>query len=467
MNFVFSNFITLRPGWFAIKAIIKQITFRDVGKIVEIEPGAFDDCTFRSVSKMELRGTAIKVLQDRALNGLNNLKSLSLYGNTHMTAIEENALDPLYQLEEFIMEDHKQLSDLNNVTGKIHWKYLHSLILTKNSFRSTIKKPTFKGCNGVKILNLSHSGIDTIGPESFDPMDKTIEVLDLSYNTLKHLPSGLLANMIRPNLQLYLGNNLWDCNCAAAELQEYELNNYRLICDAPLICETPSWQKENQMRNVSLIECFETTSSTDETLPSTSAFATTTPVTLEYLRCSNGTSSIPHFIALDTEYQFFNIKQEELGRVSIQIHSPDSSLAMVVINDHDYAARCEYDLKKTIFFDSLNPVAGHLFCLIKKTSYATSPRNCLPFHFFNGTNMVWSRGKIVITVVCSLALAIVLGAIIGWLLICRYRRVFKSKNILRCDSSRNSINSKIISAELNHKGSFFMDNNRTNITLRY
>lgn len=188
-----------------------MLTFRDSGKIVQIQPGTFDDCTFRSVLNLEIKGTAMTVLQKGALVGLNNLKILSLYNNTQMKSIEANALEGLFLLEEFVMEEHRQLSELNNITGTIEWKYLRSLRLGKNCFLSTIKRPTFEGCTRVQILNLSNSDIDTIGPHSFEPMEATIEILDLSNNRLKHLPSGLLDNMIRPNVRFLFSKNLWNC----------------------------------------------------------------------------------------------------------------------------------------------------------------------------------------------------------------------------------------------------------------
>lgn len=464
MQFVFSNLTILRPGWFVNSAVIKKLTFRDTRKIVQIEPGAFDDCTFRSVSNMELKDTAITVLQNGAFSGLNNLRTLSLYGNNQMKAVEAKVLEGLYKLEEFTMEDSTLLSDLNNITEKIQWMYLRSLRLSKNCLLSTIKKPTFKGCTQVELLNLSNSEIDAIGPQSFEPMEATIEVLDLSNNHLIHLPSGLLENMIRPNSRFLLSKNLWDCECVSLELQGYEINNPNLIVDGPLICETPRYVKDFEMRNVSLSQCFSTTPSYSSTPYTTPADA---PPNLDRFKCFDQTDSYSSFsIAVETEYQFFNIKQEAVGKVSIEISYPDQSLALVFINDHNYEASCQYDLKRVMTFDSLYPKAGYLFCLIKKTSYFTSPRNCVPFHF-NDTNFFWSRDKIIIALVCSFALAFILGLIIGWLIICRYRRAFKSKDVLRYESSRNS-RTKIITDDFNswsnyNRGTFYTNNASANL----
>ncbi|XP_037042311.1 uncharacterized protein LOC119078734 [Bradysia coprophila] len=433
MTFVFSNVTTLRPGWFVHNALITRITIRDVGSITDIEPGAFEDCTFRYVWSLELRGTAIIYLKKGALAGLNNLKSLSLYANNEMMGIEENALLGLYQLEEFTMEEQKLLSDLTNITETIEWKYLQSLNLSKNSFGLTILAPIFEGCARVRNLILSNSEIEVIGANAFEPMEHTIEILDLSNNQLKHLPNGLLGNMIRPNVKLYLSRNLWDCSCVAKELQEYAINRPYLIVDSPLICETPLSENGNCMENVS-IECYSTPYPYE---PTTDSLAP--DKNLNYLSCSDQSGPNQPSIAVETEFQFFKIKQEGDDKIVVETNYPDSSLALVYVNDHDYHAKCQYNLKRIMEFDSMNPKAGYLFCLMKKSSTATSPRNCLPFHF--ETKFVWGRDRILVTLVCSFALAIVIGVIIGCLFICRYRRV--SRAVSRQDS-RYSKGRKVI-----------------------
>lgn len=450
---------TLSKGWFVNNAMIKKVTIRDVGGIVQIEPGAFDDCTFRLVSSLELRGTAVSILMKGALAGLNNLRILSLYGNTEMIEIEENALEGLFQLEEFIMEEQKKLSDVGNVTGKIEWKYLHSLTLTKNSFGSTIEYPTFLGCTRVKRLNLSNSEIEAIGPNSFEAMAETIEILDLRNNRLKSLPSGLLENLIRPNVRLYLSNNLWDCGCAAWELQAYDIQyNSSLIVDSPLMCETPITERGCAMANVSISACFYPT--TPYTNEPTSTPISESPGNLDHLTCSDQNDLFQSDIAVETEYQFFTIRQETAGKVSIEINYPDSSLALVYIDDHDFRARCQYNLKRRMAFDSLNTNAGHLFCLIKKSSHTTSPRNCLPFHF-NETNFSWGRDKIVITLVCTFAVAAVIGIVVGWVLIRRYRRAGKSKDVIR-HGPRNS-RTKMINDEANSSSRGYSSSTGTNL----
>lgn len=436
-----------------------MITVRDQGFVIQIDPGAFDDCTFRLVWSLELKGTAVTTLKKGALTGLNNLKVLSMNGNTEMNEIEENAFEGLFQLEEFIMEDQKQLTDLSNITGRTVWKYLNSLKLTENSFGSTITKPTFEGCSRVQKLNLSNSEIEAIGPHSFEPMKETLEVLDLRNNCLKNLPGGLLANLIRPNVQFYLSNNLWDCGCTSYELQGYVINNSSLIDDLPLICKTPQLEKGNSMQNVLISECHSPT--TYEPTIST----TESPINLDHLSCFDQNDSDQSNIAVETEYQFFNIIQEEAGKVTIEINAPDTSLALVLINDHDYKARCQYNLKRRISFDSLNTNAGHLFCLIKKSSYTTSPRNCLPFHF-NEKSFIWGRDRIIIALVCSFALTTVIVLIIGWVLIRRYRRAFNSEQV-SLHGSRNS-RTKIMSEDFNswstyQRGKYFMDFNGSNL----
>lgn len=460
--FFFNNVITLRAGWFVQNASITKVTIRGGGSLTDIEPGAFEDCTFRYVQSLELRGTAIRYIRKGTLAGLNNLKSLALYGNNNIKSVEENALLGLYQLEELTMEEQKQFSDLTNITGKIEWKYLRSLNLSKNCFAFSILAPIFKGCERVKILILSNSEIEAIGPNSFKPMEQTIEILDLSNNRLRQLPSGLLTKLIRPNVQIYLSNNLWDCSCAAKELQALEIIHPDLIFDSPLKCESPLSEKGNCIVNVS-IECYYTTTVEPTYEPTESL--TPPDRNLNFLTCSDQTGPNPPSIAVEMEYLFFKVRQEGEDTIIVETNYPDSSLALVYVNDHDYHAKCQYNLKQKMEFRSVNPKAGYLFCLMKKTLYSTSPRNCLPFHF--QTNYIWLRDRILVTLVCTFSLAIALGVIVGCLLICRYRRV--SRVVSRQESRESK--AKMIIDEFNawsayqHR-KFFMHSNYGKTNLR-
>lgn len=435
-----------------------------MGAITDIEPGAFQDRTFRQVWDLEIRGTAITCLQRGALAGLNVLKSLSLYANHYLKEIQEDALLG-FNLDQFTMEEQKQFSDLANVTQKIEWKYLRSLNLSKNSFKQTIRAPIFKGCSGVKQLILSYSEIEAIGVNAFEPMEGGIEILDLSNNRLKRLPSGLLTKLIRPSVQLYLSNNLWDCSCTAdaKELQEYEINNPGLIIDCPLICESPPTERGKAVKNVPM-ECFSSSSSSTTTTTTTTYEPTEFPdKKLNYLSCPDHTGHQPD-IALETEFQFFKITQEGGEKIIVEMNYPDSSLALVYVNDYDYHAGCQYNLKRRMEFKSVNSKAGYLFCLIKKSSYETSPRNCLPFHFH--TEFSWSRDRILITLICSFALAIGLGLLVGGLFVCRYRRASRATIRQGSRDSRTRMIDELNIWSSYHHRKFFMHSTKNGTNLR-
>lgn len=434
---------------------------KDVGNITDIEPGTFDDCTFRNVLSLHLIGTGLSFIRQGALAGLSNLKTLALYENYELKGVDENALEGLVQLEEFILQDQKQFKNLSNVTEKMQWKYLRTLTLTKNSLGSVIKRPTFKGCARVEKLNLSSSEITAIGLDSFEPMRKTLLTLDLSNNRLKTLPSGLLANLFGSNFKIYLSKNLWACDCSALELREYEISN--LITDSPLACDSPDEEKGNCVGDFSVTNCYSST--TFPTVP----YETTnswdydeSEENLDHLMCLDDIDSYC-YISLATEYQYFTIRQESDNSVVIQINNPDSSLALVYTNDRDYKANCKYNLLRRMEFRSLNQDAGYIFCLIKKSSHATSPRNCLPFHF-TAADYSWTRDRIVLILVCTFALLVVIGLVLGGTLFWRYRKAVRINALVRKRSgdSRTKKSSDDFNSTYQRK-KMFLDLNSSNL----
>lgn len=433
---------SLHPGWFKSSAIINKITIRYgnflAGNIIDIEPGAFNDCTFRKLTQLTIRKTGITALKRGVFEGANSLKILILDDN-RISQIDEYALDPLYQLENMSVINQMQVENLINITGVTQLKQLHTLTLSNNNLGSSIDAETFKGCIRVETLILSNSSIRTIGIGSFDHMEGTIRFLDLSNNHLKNLPSNLLANMIKPNMRFILSHNLWECDCPSLVGRWWDVNNSSFLIDPPLICDNP--EKGEEIQNVDLNQCEPTlppmpeipTTESTNCEPTTESPKTSTlqPPYLDRLSC-NRTGTL----YLEPVFQYFNIKQINMGKVSVGMTLNDPTLSIVLINDHD-EAECRYDLNRQMYFDDMRTNSAHLFCVIKKNSYTTSPKNCFPFHFTETTS-IWGHDEIIIALVCSIVLSLVVGILIGWFLSCRYQRTFKGKSSLQYTSSTTS-----------------------------
>lgn len=435
------------------------------------------------MQEIELRGTGISILKNGVFEGASSLKRVLLTNNQYMQVFEENVLDPLYHLEDLKMTGQTRFENLINMTGTTQLKNLRTLTLDNNNFGSTINAETFKGCNSVETLILSNSSIQAIGIGSFDHMAATIQFLDLSHNQLTHLPSNLLENMIKPNMQFYLSFNLWHCDCETFELRWWDVSNSSAIIDSPLMCETPAMENGTEVGNADHIMCQPTTTETTPTI-TTPTEATTTPTettsTPETPTVPDNTTSgwpstttmqppnldrvncmYDKHLYLEKVYQYFNVKQLEMGKVSVETNIPDNSLSMVVVNDNE-EDRCRYDINRQMIFDNLNPNSAHIFCLVKKNSYSTSPKNCLAFNF-NQTNSIWYHDEIIIALSCSIVLSLIVGILIGWLLSCRYHRVFKAKESLQYQSSTTSrkTTSEDLSISDYHGGKFSLDSGPT------
>lgn len=411
--------------------------------------------------ELEIRATAVSILKRGVFEGVSSLKILRLTNNTAMQVIEESALEPLYQLEDLRIISDNHFENVINVTGTTQLKYLHTLKLTANNFGTTINAETFKGCINVVTLDLSNSLIQTIGIGSFDHMIETIQYLDLRKNQLTYLPSNLLENMIKPNMEFYLSLNLWNCECDYLQLQWWDVSNTSSIIDSPLMCETP--ENDTEIANADRSICEPIPSETTLT-PTTTPDPTTedptpenTTPTLKPPNVDRVNCMYDKYLYLEKVYQYFDVKQLEMGKVSVETNYFDQSLSMVLVNDNE-EAQCRYDLNKQMIFDNLNPNSVHIFCLVKKNSYTTSPKNCVAFNFTE-TLSIWGHDEIIIALVCSIVLSLIVGVLIGWLLSCRYNRFFKAKESLQYKSSTTS--RKTVSEDLSisdyNGGKFSLD----------
>ncbi|KAJ6642362.1 Leucine-rich repeat-containing protein 4C [Pseudolycoriella hygida] len=432
------------PGWFKVNATINKITIRDdqyFPVIAEIEPGAFDDCTFRKMTELVIRRTNITILKRGMFEGANSLKKLTFEQNIAMQEAEENVLDPLYQLEEMIMTQQPQFENSMNLTGAARLNRLCSLSLTLNNFSSSINANTFKGCVHVQTLRLASSSIQTIGDGSFDHMMETIMLLDLSNNQLKHLSPDLLANLIKPNMKIYFQSNLLDCGCDSLELQLWLANIPSSTFNSSMVCHMP--EQGTQLTDVDLSFCAPITSPAHPTYTSEKTTEQMTSI-LDRVNCVNEKQSSGQ-LYLEKIYQYFSVKQVEMGKVSVDISSPDATLSMVAINDNNEAV-CRYDIYRQMTFDNLDQTSAHTFCLIKKDSYTTSPKNCFSFRF-QDTRSIWGHDEIIIALVCTMVLSLIVGVLCGWLLSCRYQRFFKAKESVKYQSSERSTSRTVTEIE--------------------
>lgn len=437
----------ISPGWLSTDTFINKITISR-GTVIEIEPDAFNNCTLRRLTELVIERTQITCLRTGVFEGANNLKTLTLEGNEDLQLIEKYTFDSLYQLEEVRMVEHPKLGSLQNFTGISQFNLLRTLTLSSNNFGESINAGTFKGCSQVEALNLANSSIKVIPPGTFNPMINTLRFLDLSNNQIKHLPGELFR--IGQSAQIFLANIPWVCDCSSLELQMWYKNSSDLIVDAPLYCDMPPLEHGKEVLDVDLSNCDDytsvapppperpsTTANTLDTTQTTVAVSTSAPPSsfTHPLECSNDKYALG-YLYLEKVYQYFSVTKVGTGKVSVEISSPDSSLSMIVTNNKDEAC-CRYNINRQMTFDGLDESAVYVFCLIKKTSSGTSPKNCLPFHF-ESTTSIWGHDEVIIALVCSIVLSLIVGILCGWLLSCKYKRTFKRRESLQYQSSGRS-----------------------------
>ena len=84
------------------------------------------------------------------------------------------------------------------------------LIISANGIKSLPSKKSDHNFNDVTIIHASHNSIQKI---SVDNIPDRLEILDLKFNQLSHIPADVVAKFTKLHL-LHLSDNPWDCTDA-------------------------------------------------------------------------------------------------------------------------------------------------------------------------------------------------------------------------------------------------------------
>lgn len=210
--------------------------------VKEICANAFNSGALQFTRTLAIYNLKALSLHSDMFNGLQSLQNLYLY-KVHIITFPTYFLKLIGQRLNQLMvyrATSTAVAEIASLTGST---YLFKLEWTRvmGNLRDTLNEYTFIGiCETVIVLELSSSGIQSIGPRTFDKM-KSLQLLSLDKNQLTTVGGNLFDAIYRnQNISIILYDNPWDCDCNLVDFRN-DLHAYPLIfAGNDLVCETPS-----------------------------------------------------------------------------------------------------------------------------------------------------------------------------------------------------------------------------------
>lgn len=222
--------------WFQLKDTI----------ISEIKTDALNSPVFRNLEHLEIFYCPLRVLKNGSFNGLVRLKILSMKG-LKLNMIMKNVLAVMPKLEGFIVDDcGPNKISLNNLFGVSKLHNLKIISIQECNLSNTITNKTFSGVSSLTILALVFNRINSIAPNSFDLVLRTVETVYLGSNDLKTLPNDIFKTFRK--IKVFLKDNPWHCDCQMENIRTFQETNPNVILN-DIICFTPKQYEGVFLRN--------------------------------------------------------------------------------------------------------------------------------------------------------------------------------------------------------------------------
>ncbi len=482
---------TLKPNWLNVNMNLVELEM-DASRITQFQANAFNSSVFTTVKRLTLKD--IRLLSN-------------LYNN-----ITKNLFVGLVALEELkITKAVLKVSDngwLDNISGTIRSLLLTgmggepSFVIEKltggssrvlanvtyvkieyNLLRS-IDERSFTAIPNVKELDLSNCEILLIAERSFENFGSKLLSLNLERNRLTTLPVGIFSSLLlssnatlSTNLQsdeelnetvltIYLGDNLWDCNCTLEleYLQELLATNTNFAGE--ILCTTPGMIVNHVIKDTVLCPCPITTEATTEST------TTTLPIEEDANDDDNDADEKECLSYNDAEHKTNISIQPQMQR--IQLNETSEGVTVILdkystdliliwfkaerLNDdvieyyrNSNATDCFANLSHAIHVKDLDAATSYTLCVMNITQQSVSPLDCISYYNQGNEKRVWfyasSKWLTISLIVIGCIANIIVGVIIGAIFVkfSNHEKInFRLAITFWKDSKREAINSKLI-----------------------
>ncbi|XP_012216768.1 uncharacterized protein [Linepithema humile] len=229
----------LRKKWLQTDLAINELTF-DNCFLTNLNKKAFSSTIFHRTTRLFLINNNISILKRATFRYLPNLKDFWIIDNK-IKWVDRNLLkDVGNTLETLQIENAIENTEvLRNITGEYPLPAVQILSLRYNRI-PIIDSQLFSGVFNLVSLYLSKSYIETVCPNTFAPISRSVKQIFMNDNFLTSLPKGLFDTIIQWNIDfgLTINNNLWHCDCKLKWMQDM-MREHSNVIKKDLICSSP------------------------------------------------------------------------------------------------------------------------------------------------------------------------------------------------------------------------------------
>lgn len=427
-----------------IKLIALHVVCTDIGTIQRF---AFLSATMAGLESLTLEDATFRQLTKTMLEGLQSLTTLTFLTSS-IGNFDSGAFDVLAKTLSILTlsqaDPQTDILQAKLLTGGVQMTALHYAKF-KYNMKNTITNETFVGVPMLTTLDLSNCKIESIGVSSFDRLVSLLMVR-LNDNKLKSLPDGLFDRLL-PNqvLLIDMTANDWTCDCNICYVKTCLSNVHNFRGDKD-VCLLPDPMLASSTLCTNDAYCYDAppVSGPDDTAAVSTPAPNSQVFEVAHQQCQlDDSSAVVEIVKIRVRTQTLQIQENLDGSVTLRVQYKSFNNTLLVWFDN-----FEHHLQTTMSADDINCRLSHItnnsfitrsiqldnlkantpytFCLMENTAaeYVVSPFNCVAYTKQVVGEQVWMvnnvRAFTIGMVVLCVALIVLFGGILGFILLRRY-----------------------------------------------